>query len=112
MTGRPRSAGSSRCSTDAKNASRSAWRTVATADDTNVCSHRCRTARKAPSRPRPRRHSTAEPAPGTSRGVTDPEIRAIPHRLVTEALAHDDATGWFEPLYAAAAEADGAPPWN
>ena len=35
----PRSFGSSRCSTDAKNASRSAWRMVAAAD-TNICSHR------------------------------------------------------------------------
>src|SRR3954449_1912300 len=34
-TGRPRSAGSSRCSTDAKNASRSAWRMDAR---TNTCS--------------------------------------------------------------------------
>jgi SAM-dependent methyltransferase len=40
------------------------------------------------------------------------DIRAITRRLVSDALAADDATGWFEPLYAAAAEADGAPPWN
>jgi SAM-dependent methyltransferase len=40
------------------------------------------------------------------------DIRAITQRLVSESLANDDATGWFEPLYAAAAEADGAPPWN
>jgi SAM-dependent methyltransferase len=44
--------------------------------------------------------------------VSDRDIRAITERLVSEALANDDATGWFEPLYAAADEADGAPPWN
>src|SRR3954470_603362 len=38
ITGRPRSDGSSRCSTDAKNASRSACRIVAS-PDTNACSH-------------------------------------------------------------------------
>ena len=38
MTGRPRRRGSSRCSTDAKNASRSACRIVAS-PDTNICSH-------------------------------------------------------------------------
>ena len=43
MTGRPRSRGSSRCSTEAKNASRSAWRIVAV-PDTNICSHRVRLA--------------------------------------------------------------------
>src|SRR3954469_8275459 len=37
ITGRPRRAGSSRCSTDAKKASRSACRMVAL--DTNTCSH-------------------------------------------------------------------------
>ena len=40
ITACPRSFGSSRCSTDAKNASRSAWRIVAAAVDTNTCSHR------------------------------------------------------------------------
>src|SRR5579859_6014 len=39
MTGRPRSLGSSRCSTDAKNESASAWRIVAR-DATNVCSQK------------------------------------------------------------------------
>src|SRR4051794_16473339 len=39
MTGRPRSRGSSRCSTDAKKASRSACRIVASSSDTNTCSH-------------------------------------------------------------------------
>src|ERR671915_118876 len=38
ITGRPRSRGSSRCSTDAKNASRSACRMFA-APATNICSH-------------------------------------------------------------------------
>ena len=39
-TGRPRSRGSSRCSTEAKNASRSAWRMEATGPAyTNTCSH-------------------------------------------------------------------------
>src|SRR4051794_39090682 len=41
ITGLPRSPGSSRCSTDAKKASRSAWRIVA-APDTNACSHTAR----------------------------------------------------------------------
>jgi SAM-dependent methyltransferase len=40
------------------------------------------------------------------------DLRAIERRLVSDALAADDATGWFEPLYAAAAEHDAAPPWN
>src|SRR5215217_8392252 len=44
-TGLPRNLGSSRCSTDAKNASRSAWRMVASATDTNRCSHRAPTER-------------------------------------------------------------------
>ena len=39
ITGRPRRRGSSRCSTDAKNASRSACRIVVSRD-TNICSHR------------------------------------------------------------------------
>src|SRR5829696_4413817 len=45
MTGRPRSLGSSRCSTEAKNESRSAWR-IAASPDTNTCSHTSRTARR------------------------------------------------------------------
>jgi SAM-dependent methyltransferase len=40
------------------------------------------------------------------------DLRAITQRLVADARAKDDATGWFEPLYAAAQEAGGAPPWN
>src|SRR5215207_7159692 len=42
MTGRPRSLGSSRCSTEAKNESRSAWR-IAASPDANACSHTPRT---------------------------------------------------------------------
>src|SRR3954471_2510935 len=34
------------------------------------------------------------------------------HRLAAEALAADDATGWFEPLYAAAARGGGVVPWD
>jgi SAM-dependent methyltransferase len=44
--------------------------------------------------------------------VTDPDIHGLSARLAADALAHGDATGWFEPLYAAAEQADGAPPWN
>jgi len=40
------------------------------------------------------------------------DLRAITQRLVADARAKDDATGWFEPLYVAAQEAGGAPPWN
>jgi SAM-dependent methyltransferase len=40
------------------------------------------------------------------------DIQAITNRLATDALANNEATGWFEPLYAAAAQAGGAPPWN
>src|SRR6478672_11315134 len=39
MIGRPRSLASSRCSTEAKNESTSAWRIVAS-PDTNICSHK------------------------------------------------------------------------
>src|SRR3954454_5701387 len=46
-TGRPRSAGSSRCSTEAKNESASAWRMLASDDDTNTCSHRPRSEQLA-----------------------------------------------------------------
>src|SRR5215210_5813743 len=47
MTGRPRSRGSSRCSTEAKNESRSAWR-IAASPDTNTCSHVTRTSCSLP----------------------------------------------------------------
>jgi SAM-dependent methyltransferase len=40
------------------------------------------------------------------------DFRARANRIIDEALAHNDATGWFEPLYAAAEEAETAPPWN
>ncbi|HWH95240.1 MAG TPA: methyltransferase domain-containing protein [Baekduia sp.] len=40
------------------------------------------------------------------------DIERITERLVSDARAGNDPTGWFEPLYAAAAETDGAPPWT
>src|SRR3954471_21395408 len=46
-TGRPRSDGSSRCSTEAKNESASAWRMLASDLDTNTCSHRLRSEQLA-----------------------------------------------------------------
>ena len=45
MTGRPRRAGSSRCATEAKNASTSACRMTVPGADTNVCSYRNAPAR-------------------------------------------------------------------
>jgi SAM-dependent methyltransferase len=40
------------------------------------------------------------------------EIRRITNRLAADHITGDDPTGWFEPLYAAAAERDAAPPWD
>src|SRR5262245_7054249 len=63
MTGRLRSRRSSRCSTDAKKASRSAWRIVA-GTDTNVCSHRSRPSSAGqPALPIPGMLSGAEALP-------------------------------------------------
>jgi hypothetical protein len=42
--------------------------------------------------------------------MTDPVARA--KRLAAEALADDDATGWFEQLYAAAQHGDAVVPWD
>jgi SAM-dependent methyltransferase len=40
------------------------------------------------------------------------DIQRITDRLATDHNNNDDATGWFEPLYAETAQRGGAPPWN
>jgi SAM-dependent methyltransferase len=44
--------------------------------------------------------------------MTDPQDTSAAGRLIADALAAGDPTGWFEPLYAATAEAGTAPPWD
>jgi SAM-dependent methyltransferase len=41
---------------------------------------------------------------------SDPDEQA--RRLAAEGLSHDDATGWFERLYAAAEDGDAVVPWD
>src|SRR4051794_34606936 len=59
--------------------------------------------------------ATARPSPTggkLARLAPEPDIPALSAPRAADALAGGDATGWFEPLYAAADAADGAPPWN
>ncbi len=43
--------------------------------------------------------------------MTGPDPAEPARRLAAESLASDDATGWFERLYAAAADGEAAVPW-
>src|SRR6185312_15341443 len=88
-TGRPRSRGSSRCSTEAKKASRSAWRMEATVPSyTNTCSH-------TPSLP----SGPGVAVPGLGGHAPGPElVLADPHRRLGagQVVDHLDVAGQHE----------------
>jgi SAM-dependent methyltransferase len=44
--------------------------------------------------------------------MSDEDISGMTRRLAGESLAAGNPTGWFEPLYAGAEAAGGAPPWT
>src|SRR5690349_13754836 len=95
MTGLPRNFGSSRCSTDAKNASRSAWRIVASAGHTNTCSHTVAGAASASGR--------GGAVPGRSGDAPVAQlVLADPHRRLGagQVVDHLDVPGQHEPRHA------------
>ncbi|GAA1564758.1 methyltransferase domain-containing protein [Kribbella hippodromi] len=51
-----------------------------------------------------------EDADVASRRADDPDV--VSRRLARESLDRDDATGWFENLYAAAADGEAVVPWD